>query len=149
MMIRMLVAVGGDQLGQLLDIGADLQLLDRSGEPLQIEVVRLLHHLIKEVVNAQPERQAIEAPKILGEAARPAVAGFLQQVEEASSIISSLPSPASRLHRVGRVAGEAQQPHQADGVVGAVDRAKVSEAILDLWLLIEPASAADLVGNPP
>ncbi len=145
--IGMLVAVGRDQLGELLHVGADLQPLDRPEEPLQVEVVRLLHHFVEEVVDAEPQRQAVEAPQVLGQTAGAPIGGFLQEIEEAPPTVSRLARPAASLHRVDGVAWQAQQAHQANGVVGAVDRAQVGQAILDLRLLIEAAPTADLVGD--
>src|SRR2546429_893057 len=97
----------------------------------------LLHHLIEEVIDAKAKRQAVEAPQVFGETARPIVVRLLKKVEETPSIVSSLARPATRLHRVRGVTRQAQQAHQADGVVRAVDRAQGREAILDLGVLIE------------
>ena len=143
----MLVAVGGDQLRQLLDVGAHLQALDWTEKPFEVKVVGLFHHLIEEVVDAQPQGQAAELAKVPGETAGSVVRRFLQEIEESPSIVPRLARPAARLHRVGGVARQAQQAHQADGVVRVVDRAQVGETILDFRLLIETASSADLVGD--
>src|SRR5439155_18432874 len=107
----------------------------------------LLHHLIEEVVDAKAKREAVEAPQVLSETARRIVVRLLKEVEESPSIVPSLARPAAGLHGVRGVTRQAQQAHQADGVVRAVDRAQVGEAILDLGLLIEAAATADLVGN--
>src|SRR5712664_273712 len=107
----------------------------------------LLHHLVEEVVDTESKRQAVEAPEVLGETPRSVVARLLKKVEESPSIVPSLARPAARFHRVRGITRQAQQAHQADGVVGAVDRAQVGETILDLGLLIEAAPAADLVSD--
>src|SRR5207253_11047189 len=107
----------------------------------------LLHHLIEKVVDAKPKRKAVEAPQVLGETARPIVVRLLEEVEESPPIVPRLARPAARLHGVRGVTRQAQQAHQADNIVRAVDRAQIGEAILDLGLLIETATAADLVGD--
>ena len=147
MVIGVLVAVGRDQLGEFLDVGADLQPLDRAEESLQVEVMRLLHHLVEEVIDAETQRQAVEAPQVLGETARPIVVRLLEKVKESPPVVPGLARPPAGLHGVRGVARQAQQAHQADGVVRAIDRAQVGKAILDLGLLIETAAAADLVGD--
>ncbi len=145
--VGMLVAVGRDQLRQLLDIGADLQALDRSGEAVEVQIARLFHHLIEEVVDAEPLRHPAEGPELLAEPPRCLLAGALEEIEEASPTISCFPGPAARLDGIGGVARQRQEPHQADGVVRGIDGAKKGEAILDLGLLVEAAPAAHLVGD--
>ena len=102
--IRVFVAVGRYQLGQLLDIGADLQALDRAREPLEVEIPGLLHHLVKEVVNPKPQRLPAEPPEVGGQAAGPVVLDLREQVEEPPAIVARPARPATRLHRVNRVA---------------------------------------------
>ena len=122
MLVRVLVAIGSNQFGQLLDVGADLQRFDRPGKAGKVQIAGLLHDVVEEIVDGKPQCLAGEAPQIRGQPAGSIVVGFFQEVEEPPAFIPRPARPAARLDGIDGVAWQAEQPHQAHRVVGAVRR---------------------------
>jgi hypothetical protein len=147
-MVPVLVAVGCDQLGQLLHIGADLEPLDRSAKAIDVEVAGLLHHLVEEVIDADPLGHEGEGAEVMAESLWALLARTLQQVVKATTAVSCLARPAAGEHRVEGISRQGEQPHQANNIVGGVDRAQHCQAVLDFRLLVKATTAAHLVGNP-
>ena len=147
MLVRVLVAIGTDQLGQLLDVRADLQRLDRPGKAWKVKIAGLLHDLVEEIIDGKPERLPGKVPQVHGQAAGPAIFGLLQDVKEPPAFIPRPARPAAGLDRIDGVARQAQQPHQADRVIRAVCRPQERQAVFDLGLLVKAATATHLIGD--